>query len=230
MVTSATALYQGRYRIPSARKAGADYTSGAFFVTWNVQNRECVLARIAGGVAHLTEIGHIVDEEWHATAVVRSNVTLGAWVVMPDHVHGTILINDVAPTDHVTDDVRVETGRRPVSTVRRPVSTIRRPVNAIRPPVDVIRPPVNAIRPPVNANREPADMPPASQLRPGSLGSIVGQIKSLATKRIRASGHANFAWQARFYDRILLDEHALAAATEYILQNPARWRQGRDAE
>lgn len=63
---------------------------------------------------------------------------------------------------------------------------------------------------------------------PGSLGSVIGQIKSICTKRIRAAGFGDFGWQERFYDEIIRDERALNRIRQYMLDNPANWEKDRD--
>ena len=57
----------------------------------------------------------------------------------------------------------------------------------------------------------------------GSVGAIVNQIKGACTKRIRAAGAGRFAWQPRFFDRIIRSELQLDATRRYIAQNPAQW-------
>ncbi len=59
--------------------------------------------------------------------------------------------------------------------------------------------------------------------RPGVLGAIVNQFKSMCTKRIRATGCADFAWQTRFYDHIIQNEKELENIRAYILGNPLKW-------
>jgi REP element-mobilizing transposase RayT len=61
------------------------------------------------------------------------------------------------------------------------------------------------------------------KLKPNSLGSIIGQFKSITTKRIHANGYPDFSWQPRFYDHIIRDEKGLNAIREYIHNNPAQW-------
>ncbi|HEV7786947.1 MAG TPA: hypothetical protein VGQ28_16490, partial [Thermoanaerobaculia bacterium] len=46
----------------------------------------------------LSPLGQIVAEEWEKTPRVRSYVTLDAWIVMPNHVHGVLSI-DPPPLD-----------------------------------------------------------------------------------------------------------------------------------
>ena len=67
-----------------------------------------------------------------------------------------------------------------------------------------------------------------AQLKPGSLGAIIGQVKSICTKRIWAAGCTDFAWQTRFYDHIIRDEASLHRIRAYIANNPAQWEQDKN--
>lgn len=190
-------LFRGKYRIPSARLRGWDYTSaGLCFVTICIKERVPCLAKIVNGAVRLSPIGEIVAEEWQRTARIRANVILDAWVIMPNHLHGIIGItaSDTANTRQGDDgaqrdgndarwDVMVETSRRGVSTTTAA----------------------------------------SAEWKSNSLGAIIGQFKSVCTKRIWRAGHRDFAWQARFFDRIIRDERALGRIRAYIANNPARW-------
>jgi REP element-mobilizing transposase RayT len=39
-------------------------------------------------------LGEIVEDEWKKTSLLRSNVSLGSFIVMPNHFHGVVIIND----------------------------------------------------------------------------------------------------------------------------------------
>ena len=60
------------------------------------------------------------------------------------------------------------------------------------------------------------------RLSKGSLGAIIGQFKSVCTKRIWAAGH-DFAWQSRFHDEIIRDDSVLDRVREYIRNNTLQW-------
>jgi REP element-mobilizing transposase RayT len=47
----------------------------------------------------LSPAGEIAVEEWQRTAVVRPNVVLDAWVVMPNHIHGILFLTNDARHD-----------------------------------------------------------------------------------------------------------------------------------
>jgi len=65
---------------------------GACFITICTINRECLLGEMADGAVLLNAFGDIAVDEWLRTPVVRHNVSLDAFVVMPNHVHGIIII------------------------------------------------------------------------------------------------------------------------------------------
>ena len=61
----------------------------------------------------LNEYGKVVEEEWAQTAIVRPYVVLDAFVVMPNHVHGVIIIADEEGGDGEGTDARGTTRRAP---------------------------------------------------------------------------------------------------------------------
>ncbi|HSL44950.1 MAG TPA: hypothetical protein VK897_16075 [Anaerolineales bacterium] len=72
-----------------------DYTSeGAYYVTIVTQGRVCLFGEIIDGEMHLNEYGQIVQKWWEAMPVHFPNVTTGAFIVMPNHVHGIIFITN----------------------------------------------------------------------------------------------------------------------------------------
>jgi REP element-mobilizing transposase RayT len=82
---------QGRRSI---RLQGYDYTqSGAYFITIVTYHREPLFGGIVNGEMQLSAMGRIADEHWRAIPEHFPNVELGAYVVMPNHVHGIIINN-----------------------------------------------------------------------------------------------------------------------------------------
>jgi len=59
--------------------------------------------------------------------------------------------------------------------------------------------------------------------RAGSLSVIIRSYKSAVTKRCRDAGHKGFAWQSRFYDRIIRDQDELRNVRRYIRYNVKKW-------
>ena len=88
-------LFRGRYRSDTKRFHGFDYTAvGSYFVTINTKGRTCWFGDVRDGRMILNDIGDIVAEEWMKTPLVRSKVTLDQWQIMPDHMHGIIVLHE----------------------------------------------------------------------------------------------------------------------------------------
>jgi putative transposase len=92
--------FQNKYRIQSARLQGYDYSSdGGYFVTICTKNREHYFGEIVDEKMKLSKIGEIVADEWLKTKQIRKNVQLGEWVVMPNHIHGIVIIDNDATVE-----------------------------------------------------------------------------------------------------------------------------------
>jgi REP element-mobilizing transposase RayT len=92
-------LFKDKYRVETTRLAGWDYRSaGYYFVTICTHDRACYLGEIRDGTMLLSHQGEIVAEEWRQTGILRGNVILDEWVIMPNHFHAIIAITaDFAP-------------------------------------------------------------------------------------------------------------------------------------
>jgi putative transposase len=128
-------------------------------------------------------------------------VTLDAWVVMPNHIHGIIVITDQGGDDGGRG------GSRTAPTANTPTAS-----NA---PTAPDAPTANA--PTTNAPTAPA--------KRKTVGRLVGAFKTVSTKRINDQRGTPGAqvWQRDFYEHIIRDAAALARIRRYIVENPARW-------
>ena len=90
-----------------------DYSQpGAYFVTLVTYERACLFGEIREGEVCLSATGQIVDRAWWAIPEHFAGVTVDDYVIMPNHVHGVIWIDQ----DDV-DTVR-EVGARHASPLR----------------------------------------------------------------------------------------------------------------
>jgi putative transposase len=82
-----------RHHRRSIRLRGYDYSQpGAYFVTLNIQDRLPLLGSIHMGAIQLSPAGIMVEEQWQALTERFAHVALDTWVIMPDHMHGIILL------------------------------------------------------------------------------------------------------------------------------------------
>jgi len=88
-------------RVPTSRKRrsirlqGYDYSqAGAYFITICTQGRECIFGEIVDGTMRLNDAGQIVASSWEWLAAQYDHVVLDTWEIMPNHIHGIIVITD----------------------------------------------------------------------------------------------------------------------------------------
>ncbi|MBN2414259.1 hypothetical protein JXO52_00370 [bacterium] len=187
--------FRNRYRVDTTRFRHWDYgNAGSYFITICTKHRmrvfgdvvrttslndnemaQCIAPLRGNGIQHLyvvklSPIGRIAASEWAAIPHIRPDmhITLGAYVVMPDHVHGIITIGEN----------RYNTGNGNTGNVFGPQRK--------------------------------------------NLGAIIRGFKSAVSMQARRIDSA-FAWQRRYYDRIIRDEDAYVRVSRYILNNPRNW-------
>src|SRR4029079_11026254 len=90
-----------KYRIPSARLQSWDYRSnGAYFITICTKNREHYFGEILDGEMQLNEPGNLAEKYWIEIPDHFPFIELGNFVVMPNHVHGILIIDkSVVPVE-----------------------------------------------------------------------------------------------------------------------------------
>ena len=118
-------------------------------------------------------------------------------MVMPNHVHGIVIINK--PDDPVgAPDDPVETPESGVSTPTNENETTTATKNNTGGTND--------------------------KWKPGTLGVIINQYKRIVTITARKT-NPDFAWQTRFHDHIIRNEKSFLNISEYIQANPLRWQE-----
>jgi len=86
--------YQNKYRIPSAQLQNWNYRSaGAYFITTNTRNGEYYFGNVVDAKMQLSNIGVIADILWYEIINPTKNVELGECMVMPNHIHGILILN-----------------------------------------------------------------------------------------------------------------------------------------
>lgn len=87
------ALFKNKYRIESSRAQWWDYrNAGAYFVTIKCKNDLHYFGKIRGGKMVFSGLGVIADELWNQIPVRNPHVQLGEFVVMPNHIHGILIL------------------------------------------------------------------------------------------------------------------------------------------
>ena len=109
----------------SIRLSGYDYSSpGAYFITICTHRHECLFGNIVAGKMGLNDAGRTDQACWNEIPDHFPQVSLDAFVVMPNHVHGIFFIVE-APIVRAKDLSPLQTAQRPRGTSKTIGSVIR---------------------------------------------------------------------------------------------------------
>jgi putative transposase len=87
-----------RHHRRSIRLRGYDYRAvGAYFITIVVQDRACLFGEVVDGEMRLSEAGRMVERWWLELNRRFPHVLTDAYVVMPNHFHGIVVIHSRPP-------------------------------------------------------------------------------------------------------------------------------------
>ncbi|MBD3311050.1 MAG: transposase [Candidatus Magasanikbacteria bacterium] len=195
-------LYKGKYRVDTFRLRGWDYSSnGYYFITICVKDRKEVFGGVVNGVMVLNKVGLIAHNFWLEIPNHFCHVFLDEFVIMPDHVHGIILIDG-------GHDSGVAMQRRHNN---HNSAMQRRHNNEI---------PLQHY----NQTQKNQYMSKISP-KPGSIPTIIRSYKSICTRTINKlnGGAVNFSWQSLYHDHVIRDKFALNQIRKYIRENPINW-------
>lgn len=85
--------FQNKYRIPSARLQNWNYSwAAAYFITICTKDRVPFFGKITDGEMVLSPTGVLADIFWYEIKNHAQNVELGEFVVMPNHMHGILIL------------------------------------------------------------------------------------------------------------------------------------------
>jgi putative transposase len=197
--------FMGKYRIPSARAVWWDYSwEAAYFITICAAHRTHYFGEIDNGSMILSDIGRIAETEWVKTPDIRPdmNITLDAYVVMPNHFHAILII-----------------GRNPFNTPhRRDALHASVDENALYASVDDNMNNGNACNAYFNRDACNASL----RVQRKNLASVVRGFKSAVTRQAQKID-PEFGWQERYWDRIIRNDEEYGRIKTYIENNPVLW-------
>ena len=114
-------LYQNKFRVETTRLKNWNYASdGWYFITICTKGRENIFGIIEHGTMILNQYGRIAEQCWFDLPNHYFNLILDAFVIMPNHLHGIMIIDNTRETVLSVNGVGVETGLKPVSTDTQP--------------------------------------------------------------------------------------------------------------
>ncbi len=212
--------FQNKYRITSARLLNYDYGSnGAYFITICTSNRINYFGEIVETMVEsrliaslrASEIGKLAQQYWMEIPNHFPFIELGNFVVMPNHVHGILIINknvDVLK-NNVANDILTKNVANDVET--RLIASL----------------------PSQTESSSQMEMPSPTNCTGGFAGNknpmfhenisrIIRWYKGRCSFEIHKIA-AEFEWQSRFHDHIIRNDESFQRISNYIANNPSKW-------
>ena len=186
----------------SIRLREYDYAkAGAYFVTICANARMCVFGEVDDGIMKTNPVGDAVARAWKEMSLKYIGVDVDAVIVMPNHVHGVVILSNETPSSSV--------GATPCG-------------------CPVIDGPVIDMSVVDGSGRARGPAPTDGRLL---LSDVIGRYKSWTTKLYsdgvkqgRWPPFSGRLWQRNYYDRIIRSETELRRIREYIDMTPQSWR------
>ena len=193
--------YMNKYRSESARAQWWDYGwNGAYFITICTADREHFFGEIKNGKMILSPTGVIADLLWHEIKNHSKSVELGDFVVMPNHIHGILILDKPNETTHHCCCFCRDRAC-PVPTKTTTIGEAKQTI------VETEKT--------IGQNR-------FQNIGKNTVSSIVGSYKSAVTKHANRLGLKN-GWQTRFHDHIIRNDAEYQRISNYIINNPNKW-------
>ncbi len=205
----------------SIRLRDYDYSQpGAYFITLCTQNRECLFGDIVNGEMVLNEYGMVVKQCWLAIPQHFPHAQLDAYVIMPNHVHGIIILNENVGVQNFEPQRNEPQRNEPQRNEPQRNEPQRNEPQRNEPQRN--EPQRN--EPQRNEpQRNEYQRNEYQKIIPKSIGSIVRGFKIGVTKWFRENTDIYNVWQRNYYEHIVRNEYGLTKIREYIINNPLNW-------
>lgn len=189
--------FQNSYRNSSSRLKNWDYRwNAAYFITICTQAGVHYFGKIKDDKMKFSEIGIIASILWYEIKNHSKDIDLGEFVIMPNHVHGILILNknESFENRNFADDTNVGTLH------------------------------ATSLQPPQTNENSTVKNEFMSKISPksGSVSTIIRSYKSAVSKYCHRLGF-NSGWQSRFYEHIIRDEKSYDTISKYIQNNPSNW-------
>ena len=171
----------------------------------------------------------IVYDEFFKSFEMRTELFLGEFVLMPDHLHAIVILDKTKCMDvgACGDGSHGDVSFGPVETHGRASLPQSQPQTQQTQPTPIPTPQRTCAPTPL--------MPTQFQRQPKSISSFVAGFKSATVKRIDDWIDANQPtmakfnknnplWQSNYYDHIIRDVIEYQYIAEYIVRNPMEWK------
>ncbi len=184
----------------SIRLKGFDYSQeGVYFVTICAQNRECLFGTVENGKMILNDAGKMIDTHCNKLTERYWHIILDEYMIMPNHFHGIIIINNKIVGASLVGAQIVDTRTHSDEMMDTMERAGTRPA------------PTNIKNDPTIGNII------------GAFKSITTHEYINGVKNYDWQSFDGRLWQKNYYEHIIRNEQSLREIREYIINNPMNW-------
>ncbi len=219
------------YHRRSIRLKGYDYSqSGAYFVTICVQNRSCLFGEIIDKKMQMNAAGKMIDRWWNQLPQKFANVELDDFIVMPNHLHGIIIVGadrrvcpDIKDGIHMVNKNKYHALHRNVSV--KDNNSFDNKSGKHADSFDIKLDKYNG-----SINNKSGEHTGSPLQKPVSLSQMIQWFKTMTTneyiRNIKKNAWHPFdrhLWQRNYYEHIVRNENEIFRIRKYIIENPIKW-------
>jgi len=194
MILNKKIMDKNKYNRCSIRLKNYNYSSpGTYFITICTCNRQCLF-------------GEIVKTEWQKTGILRPNIDVNTFIVMPNHLHGILIITD-------NDDLYHHRNRD-----RNRRDTLQRVSTESESELELGMG--------MESGMGMGTIEQFGKPTKNSIPAIIRLFKSTFTKQINQIRQTPGipVWQRNYYEHIIRNDDELNKIPEYIINNPLTWK------
>ena len=208
--------FRNKYRVPSARLQNWDYGSnGAYFITICTKEMQHFFGEVVDKKMILNSVGVLAEEYWIEIQKQFPYVELGNFQIMPNHVHGILIIDKfvVTPVDarfiapNLEDKIEfIASNLDNVNQNNADISKTRL-IASVQEKVEI-------------GGFAGGNNPMLAD----NISRIIRWYKGRCTFEMRKN-NPSFGWHSRFHDHIIRNSESFERIQNYIEENPARWEE-----
>ncbi|AFZ56567.1 transposase [Anabaena cylindrica FACHB-243] len=211
----------------SIRLKEYNYTQiGAYFVTICTYQRNCLFGEIVDGEMKLNTNGEIAKGCWLSLPRHFQNVELDEFVIMPNHLHGIIiLVKSAALAKQDFSQSFSEAVGEALAKQDFSQSFSAAEGEALANLNDQQQPNLSS-----QCFAPTGEKIKINGTKPQSLAAIIQNYKSVSTRQINRinKDKGNVIWQRNYYEHIIRNEEALNNIRQYIVTNPISWAEDQE--
>ena len=206
-----------------------DYNlEGLYFITICIHNYHCLLGEIPEESIILNDAGKMIETEWLSLPNRFPTIQLHEYIIMPNHFHAIIQI--VNPLGNKIKNGNVENGNAEYSNDEYSNGENRNAEYSNGENRTVENRNVENVGAALVAAHGNVNQIIAQKNK--TLGDIIGAFKSITTVKyiqgVKSSGWTHFVdhlWQVNFWEHIIRKQESYQNIADYIMTNPAKWRE-----